>query len=78
MSRIKGYVQLSRWTPANAARAARGRIEKIELLLQEIGCLYGDVYEPVVDECDALIASLRGEGSLDRAIQEALDEGRTL
>ena len=73
-----GAFYLSPWTPARAAAAARRRITKIELLLQEIGGLYGDVDQGVVDQCDTLIASLRGEDSLDAAVQYALDAGAGL
>lgn len=75
---LPGAVYLRPWTPAKAAGAARRRIDKIELLLQEIGGLYGDVDQGVVDKCDALAAELRGEDSLDEAIQYALDTGAML
>lgn len=73
-----GSVWLRPWTPAKAAAAARRRIAKIEILLQEIGGLYGDVDQGVVDQCDTLAACLKGEDSLDQAIQYALDEGAGL
>ncbi|GGE79259.1 hypothetical protein H1W37_19360 [Stappia taiwanensis] len=76
--RPKGYVSLKRWTPKSAAAAARRRVSKIEVLLDEIGGLYGDVDQTVVDQCDDMKRCLRGEDSLDEAIQVALDEGRSL
>lgn len=68
MSKITGHVQLKNWTPAIAARAARNRVRKIELLLQEISYIYGGVYEPVPYYCDLMREPL--EEVLD-AVNEA-------
>lgn len=76
--RITGAIYLRSWSPTKAAAASRRRIGKIELLLQEIGSLYGGIDQGVVDKCDELIAGLHGEDSLDANIQYALDTGASL
>lgn len=73
-----GTVVLRSWTPAKAAAAARRRIDKVETLLLEVAYLYGGVDNSVIDKCDQIAASLRGEDSLDAAIQYALDAGAQL
>lgn len=75
MAKFTGTARLKNWTPKLAARAAKRRIADIQLLLQEIADLYGEVFEPVVNECD----SIRDHciPALDQAIDEALAEGRT-
>ena len=54
MAALHGVVQLKNWTPRTAARAARQRVDKINLLLTEIASLYGDVDQYVVEQCDSI------------------------
>ena len=68
MTKIKGVILLKNWTPKTAAKAARSRLKNIELLLQEIGGLYGDVYEPVPLACDEIRDQLT---EIEQAIAEA-------
>lgn len=75
MSKITGNVELKNWTPKIAANAARQRVRKIQLLLQEVASIYGDVFQPVVTDCDIAIDSLDG---LVESINEAEETGATL
>lgn len=74
--RIQHSVRLRSWTPARAAGAAQRRIDKIEDLLIQIGGLYGDVDQMIVDQCDELVHQLRGEGGLAELIEDARAAGR--
>ena len=56
------------WTPKRAHGFAMRRVRQIELLLQEIAYTYGDVYQPVVSECNDII-----DQQLD-GLKEAIDE----
>tara|TARA_R110002020_G_scaffold34066_35_gene103985 strand:- start:14664 stop:14891 length:228 start_codon:yes stop_codon:yes gene_type:complete len=75
MGNILGYVQLKRWTPKIAAAAANRRIEKVQLLLQEIADLYGDVYQPVVTDCDIVRDQL---DAIRESVREAEEAGAEL
>ncbi len=47
------------WTEARAQRATLLRLKKIEELLGDIGALWGDVDEYIVQQCDDLIRDFR-------------------
>lgn len=67
---------MKNWTPKRAHRAASLRIDKIRSLLAEISCLYGDVDQAVVNECESLIDD--GFTELKDFLDESLTEGRCL
>lgn len=75
MSKIQGYVTLKNWTSNIASRAAYARLRKVELLLQEIADIYGDVYQPVVSSCDAMRAEVN---YVREAVAEAKETGAEL